>query len=159
MWGEPLQKQSVNEQKCTQEESCLVRHVYVTYERKCFNSAPLLFSRDACVRWPQDQRPRAKKNAAHTNDLFYLSITQRVAQVSATFDRETLDGDVTTRRAPSHNKSFIPHDTMTRVPSPPPPPHSRSCVGVLTSASLGYSSALLDGPRGIDVVGPDYYQL
>lgn len=29
----------------------------------------------------------------------------------------------------------------------------------LTSASLGYSSALLDGPRGVDVVGPDDDQL
>ena len=45
----------------------------------------------------------------------------------------------------------IYHDTRT-----PPGPASS---GALTSAGLGYSSALLDGPCRVDVVWPDYYQL
>lgn len=42
---------------------------------------------------------------------------------------------------------------------PPCPPQRPRFLWVLTSASLGYSSALLDCPRRVDIVWPDYYQL
>lgn len=34
-----------------------------------------------------------------------------------------------------------------------------SVVGALTGAGLGYPSSLFDGPRRVDVVGPDHHQL